>query len=883
MELKQYTKFEKDFGKASFISAPEKELLKFNRPKDPNFPDAAYVWPVGCTRFHAYRLFTPKKEVAKLEAAFTCDNIMDLWLNGKQFADEVQVLPLTDITELLVDGENNLHIRAYQSNTDERFSSAMTGGIRITYTDGEVEEIVTDESFNQVQLVNFWVMDEPDGFETATAIDVGRGGPSPLYSLPMHPIALRRSFYYIRQFELKEMPVGAKLYSTALGAYEPYMNGKRITDSFFMPFCMNFQKEYQEFDILPMLNEGKNTIGAILGNGSYNCRSWGSLWANEPEFMAIIEFTYSDGRTEYIYTDEEWLCTPSPLVDNDIQYGERYDARLETPDWCDADVDASEFASVVARPNTDNVMLLSQPYPLIKKTEERVCTEYTLIGENTPMYDSGLCVAGRARITFKNLPAGKKVRIRYCEHLKDDGMPENGAYVCVFYQQDCAPGGKSEQFMRNMDVYYAKGEPEETYECRFSYTGYRYIWIEGLDSVDQVKEVVALEIRTDLKSVSEIKTDNQMIMDIHKATKRSWFNNIHNGPTDCPTREKNFWNGDTQIFSHTACWLTDNSDFLARWTDNGVKMHAGPWAWEDETYEIPYTLYRFYGDKEILRVRFAEMVKLVEKRIESPDMVLPTNNGWQYCDWLNPTGENPSTVFFGGCWYYHMLDRVSEIADIIGETEKRDEYRKMADAVRDEFNRINLVDNGTDYSARNQCGIVLPLAFGIAPEENREALAKTLVEYIKKADYHVTTGFVGSRYLPEVLADCGYKDVVYKLLMQKTFPSWGFILDTGATAITESWWGHNDEDRSLGMCHFSLGAVSGWFYEYLGGIRINDSAPGLTEVVFKPYMIKEIGNFAVTYQSQLGEISTEWHFEGDKPVFSYKVPEGVKATVIIPE
>lgn len=132
-------------------------------------------------------------------------------------------LPLTDITNLLVEGENNLHIRGYQSNTDERFSSAMTGGIRITYADGEIEEIVTDESFNQVQLVGFWVMDEPEGFETATTMDKRRGLPSPLYSLPMHPIALRRSFYYIRQFELKEMPVCARLYSTALGAYEPYM------------------------------------------------------------------------------------------------------------------------------------------------------------------------------------------------------------------------------------------------------------------------------------------------------------------------------------------------------------------------------------------------------------------------------------------------------------------------------------------------------------------------------------------------------------------------------------------------------------------------------------------------------------------------------------
>ena len=879
MELKQYSKFEKDFSKASFISPPESELLKFNIPKDPNFANASYIWPIGCTRFHACRVFTTKKDVAKVEAAFTCDNIFDLWLNGKQFADEVKRFPLTDITDLVNNGKNNLHIRGYQSNTDERFSSAMTGGIRITYTDGEVEEIVTDENFKKLQLVNFWKTEEPEGFETVTATKYGE---MDMCVLPLHPIALRRSFYYIRQFEIDEKPVSAKLYSTALGCYEPYMNGERITDSFFMPFCTNYQKEYQEFDILPMLNTGKNTIGAILGNGSYNCRSWGSLTAKEPEFMAIIEFIYADGRAEYIYTDEKWLCTPSPLVENDIQYGERYDARLETPDWCDVDVDASGYATVVARPNIDNAMLLEQSYPLIKKAAERVCTEYRLIGENTPMYDSGLCVAGRARITFKNLPGGKKIRIRYCERLTDENMPDSGAFTAVYYQQDCAPGGKSEQFMRNMDVYFAKGEPTEVYECRFSYTGYRYIWIEGLDSLDQIDEVVALEIRTDLECVSEIKTNNKLINDIFNATKRSWLNNVHNGPTDCPTREKNFWNGDAQIFSHTACWLTDSSDFLARWTDNGVKMHAGPWAWEDEIYEIPYTLYKFYGDKEILRVRFSEMVKLVEKRIE-PERIIPILPTYQYCDWLNPTGESPDKEFFGGCWCYHMLDRVSEIAEVIGETEKSKEYRVMADAVRDEFNRVHLVDNGTDYDARNQCGIVLPIAFGIAPEETREALAKTLVEYVKKADYHVTTGFIGSRYLPEVLADCGYSDVVYKILMQRDFPSWGYMLDTGATAITESWWGQNDEDRSLGMCHFSLGAVSGWFFEYLGGIRINDSSAGLTEIVLKPFMIKELGNFAVKYQSQLGEISTEWHFEGDKPVFSYKVPEGVKATVIFPE
>ncbi len=876
MELKQYTKLEMDFGKAKYITAPKSELEQFNIPKDPNFPDASYIWPIPCARVHTYRLFTPKKQISKVEIAFTFDNISDIWLNGKQIADEITVVPLTDVTEYVCEGENNLHIRSYQSNTDARIMSAITGGIRIHYTDGDIEEIVTDDKFTHVQLVGFWVTEEPDGFETET-----KGiGSSPMNSMDMHPVALRRSFYYIRPFEIDEMPISAKMYSTALGCYEPYMNGERIIDAFYMPFCMNYQKEYQEFDILPNLKKGKNTVGAILGNGSYNCRSWGSLTTKPTEFAAIIELKYSDGRIEYITTDESWLCTPSPLVENDIQYGEKYDARLETPDWCDADVNTEKFVPVSARSISEDTMLLAQSYPYIIKAVERPLSEYTLIAENTPMYDSKLCVAGRARITFKNLPKGKKVRIRYCEHLTDDGMPDNGAYTNVYYQQDSAPDGKSAMFLRNMDVYYAKGEPEEVYECRFSYTGYRYIWIECLDSIDQIAEVVALEIRTDLETVGDIKTDDSSITRIFEASKRSWFNNVHNGPTDCPTREKNFWNGDSQIFSHTACWITDNSDFLARWTDNGVKMHDGPWAWEDETYEIPYTLYRFYGDKEILRARYNAILALVEKRIE-PGRILPIGPAHQYCDWLNPTGESPDKAFFGGCWYYHMLDRVSEIAEIVGDTAKSEELRKMADAARDEFNSIHLVDDGADYDARMQCGIVLPIAFGIAPKKNIPELAKTLVEYVKKADYHVTTGFIGTRYIFEVLADAGYADVAYKIVTQKTFPSWNYMLDTGATAITESWYGHNDEDRSLSMAHFSLGSISGWFFEYLGGIRVNDSEPGMGEVVLKPHMIKEIGKFAATYKSQHGEISVEWHFDGDTPVFNYSVPEGVKATVIL--
>lgn len=864
----------KDFSRAAFISAPKAVRECFNRPKEEAFPNAAYIWPFGCERFHTYRLFELTKPVKKVELAFLSDNLFDIWLNGTQIAADVIHLRLLDVTEAVVKGENNLHIRGYQSGTDETFSGAMTGGVRIYYEDGAVEELLTDAAFKQLRLVNFWVTEEPEGFETKKG-----GHESDMNVMEMHPIALRRSFYFIRPFSLKAMPVKAELYSTALGCYEPYLNGERVTDSFFMPFCQNYQKEYQKFDILPKLRLGKNTLGMISGNGSYNCASWGSLTAKLPEVMAMLELTYADGSTECICSDDAWLCKASPLVENDIQYGERYDARLETADWCAADVDVSGFVPAASRENTEHRELLEQNYPLIRKIKEYPLTEYRVLPDGSFLYDIGICIAGRARAVFKGLPEGKKVRLRYCERLTEDGLPENGAYTTVHYQNDCASDGRSALFMRNMDVYFAAGRETERYECRFAYTGFRYVWVEGLDSIEQLAELTAFELHNDLTETGEIMTENAALNQIFRAAKRAWLNNLFNGPTDCPTREKNFWNGDSQIFSHAACWLTDNADFLARWTDNGIKMHEGPYAWEDETYEIPYTLYRFYGDKEILKRRYPEMLRLIQKRQEFDGMILPEKDSHQYCDWLSPTGVTPDKQFFGGCWYYHMLARIAEIAEILEDTETAVSLRAHAALVKEEFNRRHLLEGGRDYDAQNQCGIVLPLAFGLAPEACAQKLADTLAEYIREADYHVTTGFIGTRYLFDVLADYGYGDLAYKVVVRTGFPSWLDMLSTGATAMTESWLGARDTDKSLSMAHFSLGSVIGWFFEYLGGIRVNESEPGMEHIVLRPTMPKELGSFAVQYRSKYGMIKTEWHYEGDTPVFSYEVPEGISVTL----
>ena len=283
----QYTTKYRDFSKAEYISAPKSALTEYGIRKEENFPEAKYIWPIGYRRFHSCRIFKPKGIVVRAEAAFLCDNLFDLWLNGKEIASGIKHLPLTDITELISEGENNLHIRGYQSDSYKRITAAITGGLRLYYSDGSIEQILTDSGFKELHFVNFWETEEPEGFEVALPYTKYRT--TDMNVMEYHPTAARRSFYFKKSFSLDRLPKSARLLSSALGFYEPYLNGRRVTDSFFMPFSQVYRHEYQEFDVLPLLGIGENTIGMISGNGWYNCHSWGSLYGKIPAIIAMLE------------------------------------------------------------------------------------------------------------------------------------------------------------------------------------------------------------------------------------------------------------------------------------------------------------------------------------------------------------------------------------------------------------------------------------------------------------------------------------------------------------------------------------------------------------------------------------------------------------------
>lgn len=877
--MSQYTIKTRDFSKDSIISAPVEVMRATARQSKGYFEDAKWIYSLQYVRFHTFRQFGIREDFARVEAAFECDNVFDLYLNGEPAAKETNDTGMLDITALAKKGENILHLTVYQTASDDHVISALIGGVRVTYRDGTVEEIVTDRSFKRIQFINFWENEEPEGFATATESKYGVHG---MLEFAMHPAALRRSYLFRRSFAIGAMPERACLNATALGMYEAYVNGERVSDARFLPSSMEKCKEYQCFDILPLLKKGENVITFVTGNGWYNSESWGSLSANVLKVIADIELTYADGKTEYVRTDDQFLCCPGPMTEDDVQYGEKYDANLEREDAFTPDCDRDVWKSVRAEANGEYKTLVLQSYPYVRAVRTHDCCFMRFLPDGSPLFDAGTELAGRAVVTFRGLKKGQKVRIRYCERFREDGMPENTVYGAVYYNDDTDDNGISPGLMRNMDVYTAKGPDEVTYDCRFSYTGFRYIWIEGLTNMDQLVKLYANELHNDVEETGFIESSNEDINWIYSASKGSWLNNICNGPTDCPTREKNFWNGDTYMFADTACYLTDNNALLSVWTDKGRKMGRGAYGWDEEEYCLPITLYRFYGNREILRAKFGEMLRLIERRTPPEGQILPTDPiGAYFGDWLSPQGIMPSREYFMAVWYYRCLHDTAYVARVIGENEKAEELEKRAQIVRDEFNRRFILPDGSDTTEKCQGAIVFALRFRLCNDDQRSPLAKKLVEYIEREDWHLTTGFLSSRFLMQMLCDEGYEHVAAKLLLQKSFPSWLGIKATGADNMTESWFGTKDPDRSISMCHFAYGSVTGWMFEYLGGIRVEDSEPGLGHVVLRPVMLEEIGDFKCSYKTEHGVITTEWHFENGKPVFHYTLPEGITAEVIL--
>ena len=717
--------------------------------------------------------------------------------------------------------------------------------------------------------MNFYENTEPEDWFT------GEYNKFSVCTCPIHPRLYKRSLLIRKSFNISKKIEKATLDFCAQGEFEPHINGQRVSSALFLQTpCVKY-KEFNRIDVTNMLNTGKNVLCGITANSWLNSHSHTEVMMNKNAIIAQLDIHYCDGSCDVILSDSSWRISFSPLTDNDLQYGERYNALLEQDGWDNVDLDDSSWGFAEDFKFEAKVPYVLRNFEPIEITDEFLPRTSQRFSGGF-LFDFGVNCAGRCSIMLENTYPGQLVRINYYERI-NGGKLEAGVYTPVFYNLDSTTVARGN--FRNVDIYICKGAKQEYYEPHFAFTGFRYILVEGCSSRDQIKSIQMNVMHNNIALSGKISSSYKPINEIFTAARRGFLSNMFNGPVDCPTREKNFWTGDAQVYIETACWLTNCHDVLARWSDAGRKMCPQCYGWGDEIYILPLALYHFYRDKEILKKRYDDILNFARSRTAGVLNGLPENMVSPFSDWLAPDNIVLDKVFFAHCYYCYMLSCVAHIAEILEDYKTADEFKHAFEAGVKAFNEKYFDFEENDYAPHLQSSLILPLAFKLTPKYRDAAVAKKLNEYILEKGY-LEAGFIASRYVMYVLCSYGYIDTASRLLRRDDYPSWQYTLSTGATTFTETWRGQNDPAGDISMNHFTFGAVTGWMFEHLGGISLK-SAPGFRRIVLQPYFMKKIGDFSAQYDSVSGRISTHWHFQGNSVIYDFDCPSNV--TLILPD
>ena len=559
----------------------------------------------------------------------------------------------------LLCGENAVAVRAYQTNSEDYYTSAFIGTIQ--WNDGKENVFATnEENWKWVHNQVFFTTPEPENWTTISNCL------RPLLSCSIHPRLISRSMYFRKKFYLSENIKNAVINVRTLGDADIYINGQRINGEILGSGVMDDINEYRKTNITAFLRKGDNTMVAISSNAFLNSESHSSHFMKKPYFYALIEAILEDGTKREIFTDESWKTYFSPYTQNHLQYGERYDARLEIDGIFDTDFDDSAFFDVETKELEENGFALRnyEPATVVEKllpvSERKEDSSYIFSYEKN-------CL-GRYGIILKNTTSGQKIKISFAESLLPDGSFNEHLYLPVFYTEDVEKTKKAKANKRNYDIYICKGAEREVFEPHFSFSGLRYIRVDGLYDRSQLESIQLYVFRTKLERTGYIDTGYEPAKKIHDTSLHTFHSNLLNGAMDCPTREKNYWTGDLQAFAPTACYFENCNNLFARWSHKGRKMCKSQYGWGDEAYIVPYTLYKFYGNRNVLHECYDNMLDLFDGRYNENE-ILPENPNSPFNDHIMPgkddVADNIDPKFFAHAFYCHMLESMGEISSIL--------------------------------------------------------------------------------------------------------------------------------------------------------------------------------------------------------------------------
>ncbi len=713
------------------------------------------------------------------------------------------------------------------------------------------------------------------------------------------PRTLNPPFMLRKEFSLNKRIKSAKLYSTAHGIYEASINGQKISEDLFAPGWTSYHKriQYQCYDVTKFVKPGNNAIGIYLADGWYRGNfGFGHNWdpyGTQTAFLGQIEIEYQNGKKDLITSDESWKATIGPIKMSSFYQGETYDARDEKPGWDTSnykDIDWKKVETVEATEAT----LICPESPPVRRIEELAPIAVFRSPKNELIVDFGQNLVGRVKIKVKG-SRGDTILIRHAEVLDEKGN---------FYVDNIRSA-------QQKVTYILKGSDEEIYEPNFSFQGFRYVKIQGINGNIEKENIKAIVIHTDLPKTGSFECSNPLINKLQENIVWSQKGNYLEIPTDCPQRDERMgWTGDVLAFVSTGCFNYESFSFLSKWLrdlkadqlENGsvpyvipdVHYKNGSTGWGDAATIVPWTLYLKYGDKRILERQYSSMKAWVSylSNLAGDDFLL--QEGFHFGDWMffiHPWENDIRTGytdkdFFATAFFARSTYLTAKTAEVLGDVEEQKQMEEQFEKIKKAFQQEFVTRTGR-LSPHSQTAYVLALAFHLMEESQISKAVGYLSQHIKNAEYHPSTGFHGTPLLCTVLSENGESNIAYRLLTQESFPSWLYQVKQGATTIWERWDGIKPDGsyqipRVNSFNHYGRGSIGNWMYTVTAGIQHDDEQPGYKHIILKPEPDPLLEFVKAEYQSLYGTIKSSWQFENANINISVRIPPNSTATLFLP-
>ena len=730
----------------------------------------------------------------------------------------------------------------------------------------------------------------------------------------IEPVETERSAHLLRHtFELGVPPAQARLYATAHGIYETFLNGRRVGDVELAPGFTSYPTtlHVQAYDVGALLVRGHNVWEVVLSDGWWRGRV--GFFQSVDGFGSTLAFLGQLHADEIVVaTGGDWESSKGALLAADLMAGQFEDHRTRPEAWQPVTVTHHDLGS-----------LAYSPAPPTRRVQELRPVAVTRPSPDRQVVDLGQNINGWLRLSDVG-QRDTELTIVYGEALDPSGDVTQDHLSPDLFGNGMQVG--------MVDRVVADGSPGEVFEPRHTTHGFQYARIEGHSGRLTPDDVTGVVVHTDLKRTGWFRCSDDRLNRLHDITEWSFRDNACEIPTDCPQRERAGWTGDWQLFVPTGAFLYDVAGFSVKWLrdvaaeqlDDGRITNYAPdplrqrvgstvqWpqmqgssGWGDAIVMVPWELWRTYGDHDVLAEFWPSMVAWVDfaaraartHRHPSREAARPEpapheafiwDGTYHWGEWLEPGAQPHDHVKLdqgsvATAFLHHSAALGARIGRLLGHDAEARRFDHLAANVLEAW-RTEFIGPGGALTPDTQANHVRALAFGLVPDELRARTAERLVELIHAAGTHLGTGFLATPYLLPVLADTDHVDVAYGLLLQDTPPSWLAMVERGATTVWESWEGIDEDGRPHdSLNHYSKGAVISFLHNYTAGIAVLDGQPAYRRFRVEPRPGGGITWAEAVHDSPYGRIESSWHGDGSRFHLTVTAPPGTVAEVVLPD